>query len=401
MQTGLGSLSPPCKDPEELAKRFLQAREFRAEHILTLLNFLPHEAPPRRGADAGSYSFSTGCYSQGTLSGLRRAVHLFPLVSEYLCKCVHAISPTHRFTTISIFTDLQAVMHTDSLNADVPNLIAPLSSFSGGELFVQHPEGSERQHFQGKELQGFLLDCSQRPWLFDAKRSQHCTLPWEGTRTVLVAFSVALSFKPQDAQVAASLGFNLPSEPARIPRPSSLDLRDLRHGGDDSVLAPAGSTPDAKRARAALDDAQAFALQHQFHLPPEGPLFLELCAGSAQLSACAARRGFMPVAVDCSENRHQPKYKTFNLDLGSPGSWSTLRHLVNSHLERVAHVHISPPCGTCSRMAEPNNGTAPSGSVGTTSDRPCDCSPGQGCLVVLSCAPLGLLVALLGAVCSV
>ena len=240
-------------------------------------------------------------------------------------------------------------MHTDSLNADVPNLIAPLSSFSGGELFVQHPEGSERQHFQGKELQGFLLDCSQRPWLFDAKRSQHCTLPWEGTRTVLVAFSVALSFKPQDAQVAAALGFNLPSEPTRIPRPSSLDLRDLRHGGDEPVLAPTDSTPDAKRARAALDDAQAFALQHQFHLPPEGPLFLELCAGSAQLSACAARRGFMPVAVDCSENRHQTKYKTFNLDLGSPGSWSTLRHLVSSHLERIAHVHISPPCGTCSR----------------------------------------------------
>ena len=159
---------------------------------------------------------------------------------------------------------------------------------------------------------------------------------------MLVAFSVALSFKPQDAQVAASLGFSLPSEPARIPRPSSLDLRDLRHGGDASVPAPADSTPDAKRARAALDDAQAFALQHQFHLPPEGPLFLELCAGSAQLSACAARRGFMPVAVDCSENRHQPKCKTFNLDLGSPGSWSTLRHLVNSHLERVAHVHIFP-----------------------------------------------------------
>ena len=183
---------------------------------------------------------------------------------------------------------------------------------------------------------------------------------------MLVAFSVALSFKPQDAQVATSLGFSLPSEPARIPRPSSLDLRDLRHGGDASVPAPADSNPDAKRARAVLDEAQAFALQHQFHLPPEGPLFLELCAGSAQLSACAARRGFMPVAVDCSENRHQPKCKIFNLDLGSPGSWSTLRHLVNSHLERVAHVHISPPCGTCSRargLPLPD-GSMPDGSPG-------------------------------------
>lgn len=36
-------------------------------------------------------------------------------------------------------------------------------------------------------------------------------------------------------------------------------------------------------------------------------LFIEVCAGSAVLSACAKRRGYRVMPVDYKRNRHQPK----------------------------------------------------------------------------------------------
>ncbi|CAE7214910.1 unnamed protein product [Symbiodinium sp. CCMP2592] len=81
-------------------------------------------------------------------------------------------------------------------------------------------------------------------------------------------------------------------------------------------------------------------------LPADGPLVIELCAGSAILSQTAASRGFAIMPVDHAHNRHTPKCKMVNLDLTQSHSWEVLKFVIKSR--RVAVVFAAPPCGTCS-----------------------------------------------------
>ncbi|CAE7285341.1 unnamed protein product [Symbiodinium sp. CCMP2592] len=81
-------------------------------------------------------------------------------------------------------------------------------------------------------------------------------------------------------------------------------------------------------------------------LPADGPLVIELCAGSAILSQTAASRGFAIMPVDHAHNRHTPKCKMVNLDLTQSHSWEVLKFVIKSR--RVAMVFAAPPCGTCS-----------------------------------------------------
>lgn len=87
----------------------------------------------------------------------------------------------------------------------------------------------------------------------------------------------------------------------------------------------------------------------ELHSPKElqCPVFIELCAGSAKLSAAVKRLGYLAVAVDHDKNRHQPRCKLVQLDLSQKQSWETLKYLIQH--AKIAGVHMGPPCGTCSR----------------------------------------------------
>lgn len=80
------------------------------------------------------------------------------------------------------------------------------------------------------------------------------------------------------------------------------------------------------------------------------PIILELCAGSARLSAACASDGFTSISVDYEGNRHKSWHHVLELDLRLPSSWDTLRKIVVMH--DVVFVHIAPPCGTSSRARE-------------------------------------------------
>ena len=54
-------------------------------------------------------------------------------------------------------------------------------------------------------------------------------------------------------------------------------------------------------------------------------LTIELCAGSAGLSAAIAEQGMEAVAVDHAFNSHVPKVPCIRLDLSDERSWQVLR----------------------------------------------------------------------------
>ena len=76
-------------------------------------------------------------------------------------------------------------------------------------------------------------------------------------------------------------------------------------------------------------------------------VFLELCAGSATLSAEVKRLGVEVLAFDHESNRHQSKCKVICLDLSLPHAFERIVELVTKC--NVLGVHMGPPCGTCSK----------------------------------------------------
>ena len=91
-------------------------------------------------------------------------------------------------------------------------------------------------------------------------------------------------------------------------------------------------------------------------------IFLELCAGSASLSAEVKRLGVEVLAFDHESNRHQTKCKVICLDLSLPHAFERIMELVTKC--NVLGVHMGPPCGTCSKargipMADGSAGPQP------------------------------------------
>lgn len=54
--------------------------------------------------------------------------------------------------------------------------------------------------------------------------------------------------------------------------------------------------------------------------PLKKAVFIELCAGSAKLSAACARTGLTAIAVDQTSNRHRVRHHVMTLDLADEGS---------------------------------------------------------------------------------
>ena len=83
---------------------------------------------------------------------------------------------------------------------------------------------------------------------------------------------------------------------------------------------------------------------------PQPVVFVELCAGSAALSAAAQKRGFQVFPIDFHRNRFSPKCRILEADMTHPQSAGLLNSMIDE-MKPLA-VHMGLPCGTCSRARE-------------------------------------------------
>ena len=86
---------------------------------------------------------------------------------------------------------------------------------------------------------------------------------------------------------------------------------------------------------------------HSFSPMEKQMIFIELCAGSAVLSAAAQKHGYRVMPVDFKRNRHRPRCKIVSLDLSEDHAWDVLQYVIETC--DVVAVHLAPPCGTCSK----------------------------------------------------
>ena len=138
----------------------------------------------------------------GDRVGLRRHTKIYPQFTSLLCRYVRALMPGLAFAAVACFTNLAAGVHTDPNNEPGSlNWIAPLTSFVGGQVKIHtHPPK--------------LLQVAEGPCTLDPS-VPHSTCPWQGTRTVLVAYlpknvkNLALA----DLKLLSDLGFKLDLNP--------------------------------------------------------------------------------------------------------------------------------------------------------------------------------------------
>lgn len=78
--------------------------------------------------------------------------------------------------------------------------------------------------------------------------------------------------------------------------------------------------------------------------------FVELCAGSAALSAEVRKAGFKIIPIDHSRNRRRTLATIASIDLASETSRDLVLNMLRSL--RPFAVHFGLPCGTCSRARD-------------------------------------------------
>ena len=249
----------------------------------------------------------------GDRVGLRRHTKIYPQFTSLLCRYVRALMPGLAFAAVACFTNLAAGVHTDPNNEPGSlNWIAPLTSFVGGQVKIHtHPPK--------------LLQVAKGPCTLDPS-VPHSTCPWQGTRTVLVAYlpknvkNLALA----DLKLLSDLGFKLDLNPlVRLP-----------------LLDPATLYPEPKK------------------LPPaaaEYPVVLELFAGTARVSACLKSLGIQPLGVDSDPSK--ARVPCLQVDLASAEGRSLVLFWLGN--PRLAAIFAAPMCGTCSRARELGCGPPP------------------------------------------
>ena len=80
------------------------------------------------------------------------------------------------------------------------------------------------------------------------------------------------------------------------------------------------------------------------------PSAIEVCCGSAGLSASLRKAGIQVFPVDHRGNRHATKVKPVELDLTDVKDQETFKQLC--HDVKPDYMHLGLPCGTCSRARE-------------------------------------------------
>ncbi|CAE7576938.1 kptA [Symbiodinium sp. CCMP2592] len=136
--------------------------------------------PGRGSATGSSKSFSCGLYRYDGRNGVRRHCRLFPNSARVINRYIHSVCPEHLYTSFGIFRDLSVPLHRDD---DRPSLVLPLTTFSGGEIFVA--DGSDTFRLPGSSLTGSLLDDgfllralhSALDWLSNCLRGLLCPSP--------------------------------------------------------------------------------------------------------------------------------------------------------------------------------------------------------------------------------
>ncbi|CAE7414212.1 unnamed protein product, partial [Symbiodinium sp. KB8] len=139
----------------------------RVDALLALFEMLPPEDCPRSD-DSGARAFGGGAYMKGGIVGLRANSRKHPNACKAFASAIRFAAPTYPFTSFSVHADAPTTTHVDRYNADVYNIILPLTRFEGGGIWLQDASGSVLSPEDDRTL-GVVADVAAGPCAIDAR----------------------------------------------------------------------------------------------------------------------------------------------------------------------------------------------------------------------------------------
>ena len=196
----VAELAYPSGDPAELlAFSMVSHGQVRWSQMLRLVQLLPrdknmrwsqddtHAVPPRR--------FTIGAYNQSPMDGTTLTVRSFPWTACVLSGIVSMWDDTLGFSTCTLSLNVSAKPHKDGFNhLDSRNLVMPLSRFVSGGLFAASADGRTSLCANGQS--GHIIDLFTPVSL--SPRALHASMPWSGTRLLLIAYHIGQSHRLSD-----------------------------------------------------------------------------------------------------------------------------------------------------------------------------------------------------------
>ncbi|CAE7421810.1 TUT4 [Symbiodinium sp. CCMP2592] len=190
----LRNLAPPAEyRAETIAHAMIVQGQATWGQLQRLLESLPGDsnmrweqsaisgAPPKR--------FTVGAWLRGPMAGINQHARKFPWTCRALAAIVRTWDEELMFTDCTLSLNIQALPHPDSHNHPASmNLALPCSDCTGGQIFVEHPEGKARLQQDGVRVNGHIL--STREAVSFSPRCTHATLPWNGDRLLLLSFHI-------------------------------------------------------------------------------------------------------------------------------------------------------------------------------------------------------------------
>ncbi|CAE7725889.1 unnamed protein product [Symbiodinium sp. CCMP2592] len=196
-------LPDPQRSADVIAHQLLCMGEVHYSEILCWVDAL-RDAPAdgkrareRINEGGDPMLFQTGAFVFGGNAGLFKNTLEFPWSSLLLATIISSLVPGHLFSSAAISCDVQTPVHRDQHNhRKLHSIIIPASRWeTGGELWTADPDGSIE--LDGRQGAAYSL----HPYrLFDSTKD-HGTLPWTGTRIVILGWHIRqgwrLSYDPR------------------------------------------------------------------------------------------------------------------------------------------------------------------------------------------------------------
>eukprot|EP00439_Symbiodinium_sp_Y106_P072657 s487_g13.t1 len=184
---------PDVNRAEALAFGLIACGQAKWDQLERLLGLLPGDRSLRwQQEDAAARTlppkrFTAGAWVRGPMTGANIHSRMLPWTTRVLAGIIGTWDVDLPFTTVTLSLNVQASPHRDSYSdSRSKNLMLPCSTFTGGEMFIEHETGIHKLKQDGPV--GQILS-AQEALLFSPRRT-HATLPWCGTRLILIAFHI-------------------------------------------------------------------------------------------------------------------------------------------------------------------------------------------------------------------
>ena len=186
------------------------------ENIVELWDTMPRQC---KQGPTGGRSFVSGASPRSSMAPINNTYDV-PCTTQAVTSFVRSLYTGIPFCSVTIREGSMRGLHKDVQNSHVPSIAISLTDHEGGELWIEHPEGTVEREHEGRRVQGKAYSLFPHPAIFTSNLLLHGAMPWTGRRRLTLIAFTPRNVKTLSVELRSLLltqGFALPT-PAQLSR---------------------------------------------------------------------------------------------------------------------------------------------------------------------------------------